>query len=80
DPLFRPSVYSFVKHFYDLRYGMQTAFQNDLEVFILALDRLFTKDIDLTLKNNLLAEFQTELDSQSLYTFPSPQDPTKPRR
>jgi hypothetical protein len=80
DPLFRPSIYSFVKLFYNLRYGMQNAFQSDLEIFIQALDRLFTEDIDLTLRTRLLADYKSELEGQSVYAFPSTRDPTKPGR
>ncbi|MHA2250851.1 MAG: DUF4129 domain-containing protein [Candidatus Kariarchaeaceae archaeon] len=80
EPIFRPSVYIFVKQFYNLRYGKFEADATDLEQFIYALDRLFVKDIDTQEKEDMEGRFAIETQSISSYQYPEDFDPTKPKR
>jgi len=78
-PIFRPSVFNFVKIFYRLRYGKQEAIRDDILNFISALNNLFVDEISNTLRDKLLMEFTQEVGDQTIYTVPRIFDPTKPR-
>lgn len=80
EPIFRPSVYKFVKIFYDLRYGSIEAKEENLEVFILMLDYLFRKDVPQDTLEELSREYEEETINVNLRPLPRRGDPTKPRR
>lgn len=80
EPVFRPSVYKFVKIFYDLRYGSIDAKRENLELFILMLDYLFRKDVPQDTLESLTREYEEETSNVKLRPLPRRGDPTKPRR
>lgn len=78
EPIFRPSVYSFVKIFYDLRYGSSHAEMENIHTFITALDNLFASDILEIYREEMWNDFNDELKGYKEFTIPATFDPTKP--
>ena len=79
EPIFRPSVYKFVKVFYDLRYGSHQGEKEDVLIFISALEYLFTDEIPIEERLKLNKDFELEMLKFKEFKIPDYFDPSKPR-
>jgi hypothetical protein len=79
EPIFRPSVYKFVKIFYDLRYGSRQAAMEDIQIFISALEYLFVDEIPGEEIVNLNKNFENEILDFKDFKIPDYFDPSKPK-
>lgn len=78
-PIFRPSVFNFVKIFYDLRYGSRQASIEDITTFISALEYLFVDEIPIHELNKLMERFEQEMLAYKDFKIPEYFDPSKPK-
>jgi len=79
EPIFRPSVFKFVKIFYDLRYGSRHAAMEDILSFISALESLFVSEIPFEEINKMNEDFKNEIMRFKEFKIPEYFDPSKPK-
>lgn len=79
EPIFRPSVFKFVKIFYDLRYGSHHAEKEAIFTFISALEYLFVNEIPIEEISKLDKDFELDMLKFKEFKIPDYFDPSKPR-